>query len=193
MPIEFRRQQVLDAALRLISEQGYAAVTMEGIARAAKIAKPVVYNAYPGRGPLLEALFEREQARALRALAEALPAQTADPGESLRAWIVSLAHAVEANPEPWRLILVPADETPAVVRDGVDAGRALVLAQLEPLIQGVIAGRPDLAGLDAELTAHALVAACEAAGRLMLADPKRYPPQRLIEFADRALGALGLT
>jgi AcrR family transcriptional regulator len=33
MPIEVRREQVLDAALRLISEHGYSAASMEASAR----------------------------------------------------------------------------------------------------------------------------------------------------------------
>jgi AcrR family transcriptional regulator len=33
MPIEVRREQVLDAALKLISEHGYQAATMDAIAR----------------------------------------------------------------------------------------------------------------------------------------------------------------
>jgi AcrR family transcriptional regulator len=45
MPIEARREQVLDAALRLITDRGYDAVTMEAIARESDLSKPVVYNA----------------------------------------------------------------------------------------------------------------------------------------------------
>jgi AcrR family transcriptional regulator len=58
MPIEVRREQVLDVALKLIVEKGYAAATMEAVAREADLAKPRVYSAYPGRGPLLRALLE---------------------------------------------------------------------------------------------------------------------------------------
>ena len=39
MPIEVRREQVLDAALRLITEHGYGATSMEAIAREARLAK----------------------------------------------------------------------------------------------------------------------------------------------------------
>src|SRR6266567_3249561 len=92
MPIEVRRQQALDAALSLIIRHGYGEVTMQAIAREANLAKPVLYNAYPRLGPLLMALLEREQARALTALAEALPPQeadTTDPTELLLGWLES--------------------------------------------------------------------------------------------------------
>ena len=37
MPIEVRREQVLDAALRLICEHGYAAANMEALARPVRL------------------------------------------------------------------------------------------------------------------------------------------------------------
>ncbi|MFI6215959.1 TetR/AcrR family transcriptional regulator [Nocardia brasiliensis] len=58
----------------LVVRQGYSAVTMEAVARAAELVKPRVYAAYPGRGPLLSALFERERHRAIDALGAAMPA-----------------------------------------------------------------------------------------------------------------------
>ena len=58
LPIEVRRQQVLDAALSIITEDGYAAVSMEAIARRVDVAKPVVYNAFAGLDALLHALLE---------------------------------------------------------------------------------------------------------------------------------------
>ncbi|MDT5015778.1 MAG: hypothetical protein QOD39_1938, partial [Mycobacterium sp.] len=78
MPIEARRDQILEAALRLITAQGYSAATMEAIAREADIAKPRVYAAYPGREPLMQALLEREEARIIAALATAMPALHGD-------------------------------------------------------------------------------------------------------------------
>ena len=47
MPIAVRREQALDAALALIADHGYGAITMEAIAREGNLAKPVLYNAYP--------------------------------------------------------------------------------------------------------------------------------------------------
>ncbi|HEX4246679.1 MAG TPA: helix-turn-helix domain-containing protein, partial [Pseudonocardia sp.] len=43
MPIEVRREQVLDATLKLITERGYAAASMEAVAREVDLAKPRVY------------------------------------------------------------------------------------------------------------------------------------------------------
>lgn len=194
MPIAVRREQVLDAALRLITKHGYGATTMEAIAREAGLAKPVVYNAYPGRRPLLEALLSREEARAFKALADAMPPRDAgaDPAAGLLAWLGSLARAIAANPGPWRLMLIPAGETPDVVREHVDRGRAVALAQAESLINEVLAARPAMAALDRRLAAHSVLAMGEQAARLLIADPHEFPPERLVGFAEDVLRALGL-
>lgn len=73
LPIEQRRAQVLDAALVLISDHGYPALSVEAIARQARGSKTVVYNAYGGLEPLLHALLDREETAALTSLAHAAP------------------------------------------------------------------------------------------------------------------------
>src|SRR3954453_18749022 len=57
MPIEARREQVLDSALRIICERGYAAANMEAIARETGVAKTVVYEAYGTRERVPRALL----------------------------------------------------------------------------------------------------------------------------------------
>jgi len=193
MPIRVRREQVLDAALRLITEHGYGATSMEAIAREAGLAKPVVYNAYPGRGPLLHALLEREEARAFKALADAMPPRVADadPTAVLLAWLDSLARSIRENPAPWRLMLMPAGETPDVVREHVDQGRAFALAQAQSLTDGLLAQRPSMASIDRQLAAHSILAMGEQAAKLMIGDPIAYTPDRLVAFAEDLLRALG--
>src|SRR3982751_4724480 len=85
LPPEQRREQLLDATLSLIADQGYESVSMEGIARKAGVTKPVVYDLFGSRTDLLEALLEREEERALNQLAELMPtpAEDADPAKVL--------------------------------------------------------------------------------------------------------------
>ncbi len=47
LPPEQRREQLLDAALCLIVERGYAGVSIEAVARIAGITRPVVYDHFP--------------------------------------------------------------------------------------------------------------------------------------------------
>ncbi|RJQ81596.1 TetR/AcrR family transcriptional regulator [Pseudonocardiaceae bacterium YIM PH 21723] len=185
MPIEVRREQVLDAALRLITEHGYAAATMEAIAREADLAKPRVYSAYPGRGPLLNALFERQEQRALATIAEAVPADFTGYESALDVLATAaenLMRAAAAEPAAWRLLVFPADEAPPEVRQHVHTSRTFAVDQLRVLLVWARTVHPGLAEVDGDLAAEMLAAAGERGLRLVLQDPDGYPPERFAAF-----------
>ena len=60
MAPEDRRSQILDAAVRLIVASGHSSVSLEQVAAAAHISKPLIYKYFPRREDLLRALLERE-------------------------------------------------------------------------------------------------------------------------------------
>jgi AcrR family transcriptional regulator len=184
MPIEARRDQILDAALRLIIERGYTAASMEAIAREANIAKPRVYTAYPTRGELLHALLQREETRIIGALASAMPPLNGDIGfePTLIAAATNLFEAVAREPAPWRLLMVPAVEAPPEVVAHVEAGRLFALAQLRSLVKIGSANTSALSGVDIELAARALLAIGEQAVRDMLTDPGEFSAGRYADF-----------
>ena len=74
----------------------------------------------------------------------------------------------------WRLVLMPPEGAPGLLGERIAAGRTAVVAQLAQAI-GPRAGSPD-----PELTARALSAVADEAARLTLADPERYPPERIV-------------
>jgi AcrR family transcriptional regulator len=189
LPIEVRREQVLDAALRLISAHGYRAATMEAIAREADVAKPVVYNAYPGLGPLLKALLAREEQRGLRDVMDALSGidEEDDLDTALAAGVRGFLEAVREHPVTWRLILLPAQETPREVRQHVEAGRAFALQGIRTVVQAGLASRPGFDAVDLELVARSLLAICEQAAMLVLTDPDEFSPDRYADFARQVL------
>jgi AcrR family transcriptional regulator len=192
MLIEVRREEVLDAALRLLNRGGYKAVSMEAVSREAALAKPRVYAAYPGVEPLLLALLERERDRAIAALAEAMPAVedgvTFD--DILVAAATNLLQSVAANPESWRLLLLPADGAPVQVRDNFADAREFALAQLRALLTWGLDHRPGLADLDLDLTAISLLAVGEQAARMLLGQPEQFTAQRFGRFTRTLLDML---
>lgn len=191
LPIEVRRRQVLDAALRLLSRSGYSALSVEAIAREAGVSKTVVYDTYGGLDQLLQALLEREERGALRSLAEAAPVlpEGADPAESVLAWAMSLAQAITANPVTWRLMLIPPEGTPEIVREHVQRGRDIALEQARVLAGAVLTGRPELAAIDTELAARSILAMAEEGAKLLLDEPDEFPPERLADFTAAVLTA----
>jgi AcrR family transcriptional regulator len=191
LPPAERREQLLDAALAVIAERGYAGVSMEAIARAAGVTKPVVYDLFANLGELLRALLEREEARALAQLAEAMPtAPSSDPDEVVVDGFNAFLGAVRANPASWRLILMPAEGTPDLVREHVDAGRRDVRERLEELLEWGIAARGGPPGIDLELAAQSLIAVGEQMARLVLTEPDRFTAERIAAFLRALLGAL---
>jgi AcrR family transcriptional regulator len=192
MPIEARRDQILDAALRLIIERGYTAASMEAIAREANIAKPRVYTAYPTRGELLRALLQREETRIVGALASAMPPLDADIAfeSTLTAAATNLFAAVAREPAPWRLLMVPAVEAPPEVLAHVEAGRAFALAQLRSLVKIGAADTSGVSGVDVELAARALLAIGEQAVRDLLTDPDQFTVDRYSDFVRASVARL---
>lgn len=185
----------MDAALRLIAEQGYRGVTMEGVARAAGVTKPVVYDLFGSLGKLLVALNEREEERAFADLAAALPILPTDrdPDELLAEGVVAFLRAVAANPDRWRLILLPVEGTPEVVRHHVEQGRDQVHRQLTTMVTWGLEQRGGPTDLDVELAAHMIMAIGESGARLVLTQPGRFPPERLGEFTSQLLAGLART
>lgn len=57
---ELRRSQILDAAARMVVEQGYLPLPIEQLARAAGASKALIYTYFPTQYELFNALLDRE-------------------------------------------------------------------------------------------------------------------------------------
>ena len=185
-----RREQLLDATKEIVGEQGFHAVSIEAVARGAGITRPVVYGHFSDLGGLLEALVDQESERALGQLAAVLPRDLAagDPRELLLGALRGYLEAVQAEPVTWRLVLMPPEGAPAVLRDRIAQGRAAVVEQLAGAMSpGLGVGRESP---DPELTARTLSALADEAARLLLTDPERYPRERLLAHAGWLLDEL---
>jgi AcrR family transcriptional regulator len=186
MSPEQRREHLIDAALEVILERGYARVSIEAIARAAGITRPVVYDHFPDLNRLLRAVIEREERISLEQLAHVVPEEPGDfePGELLAGGVARFLAAVTARPATWRLILLPLEGTPPIVRQHVQVNRALVLERIEGHVRRAVEQGGAPPRLDVELTARGIRDFCEQAGRMVLTDPERYPPERYEHYAQ---------
>jgi AcrR family transcriptional regulator len=172
-----RREQLLDVTKEIVDRDGFHAVSIEAVARAAGITRPVVYGHFEDLPRLLEALVRREGARALSQLATVLPTEFTGLEAALRGYL----QAVQADPATWRLVLMPPEGAPGVLRTQIARGRRAVVAQLaESVRAGFGAGRDSP---DPELTALALSTLADESARLVLTDPERYPIERLVAHA----------
>ncbi len=173
-----RRQQLLDATKAIVAERGFHAVSIEAVAREAGITRPIVYGHFNDLPGLLEALVERETARALSQLRIVGPDDLAeDPREALLASLRAYLEAVRDDPATWRLVLMPPEGAPAILHDLIADGREAVLEQLTRAVG------PRIESPDPELFAHTLSAIADEGARLLLTDPERYPVERILRFA----------
>src|SRR3712207_8470339 len=101
MTADERREQLLDATRAVVARQGFHGVSIEAVAREAGITRPIVYGHFRDLGGLLDALMERESARALAQLAAVLPQDLGegDPRELLLGALRGYLDAVAAAPE----------------------------------------------------------------------------------------------
>ncbi len=180
-----RREQVIDAALSVIVQQGYEGVSIEAIARTAGVTRPVVYDHFANLGELLQALIEREESCALAQLAEVVPSipVEGDPVELFSTAVRRFLDAVVSRPATWRVILLPAEGTPAVVRHHVETNRAQLLERLQKQVVWAIERSRVPEDIDVEIGARAIRHLCEEAGRMVLTDPERFSPDRYERFA----------
>jgi AcrR family transcriptional regulator len=71
MPADQRRQQLLDVARERFSQQGFHATSMDEIAEAAGVTKPVLYQHFPSKRALYVELLEDTGRQLLTVLADA--------------------------------------------------------------------------------------------------------------------------
>lgn len=196
LPPEQRREQLLDAALSLIPA-GFDTVTMESVAKRAAVTKPVLYDLFANRTDLISALLTREATRATAQVLAALPTDFASraPDDAFADAVRVFVNAVVECPDRWRLVLLPPEGTPHEFRAQVELVRAGVLAQIEELAALGLKelglkklGLKKLGGLDdldSTLLGHAMLALAEMSGRLVLTDPAKFTPDRLVAFVAR--------
>jgi hypothetical protein len=97
--------------------------------------------------------------------------------ESLRRYL----DVVQRHPTTWRLVLTPPEGAPPSLRKNIERGRALVLAQLTAAVRPALDTEADT--VDAELTARMLSAVSDEYARLVLSDPARFSPDRVLRHA----------
>ncbi|MEA2125025.1 MAG: hypothetical protein QOI80_1807 [Solirubrobacteraceae bacterium] len=193
LPPEVRRRELLDAALDVIYEQGFPAVTVEAVVRRAGVTRPVLYDLFGDLEGLLLALIDREEEAALSpllAIMDAAPRDDADPEQVLVDGVLAFLEAVRAAPRTWRLVLMPPHGGSEELRARISRSRRMIAGQLTELLDWGVAKRGGPAGLDHPLAARLIVAAGEDAARLTLLHPRRYPPARLAGLARAAVALL---
>ena len=185
---ERRRPLVLDAAFDLFLERGYEGTSMDAVATAAGVSKPVVYACFAGKEELFEALLEREEARVLETIQASLPpdADVDDPEPLLVEGLTAFLRAVAASPDAYRIIFLGEGATAAIAQR-IQRQRAAQVTAVAALSRAWLEGRETSVDVEASarLFATVVVGLAESGARAMLSDPQTWTPERLGRMLGR--------
>ena len=163
-----RMEQTLTAARALFAERGYAAVTMDEVAAAVGVTKPLLYNYFGNKEQLYIACMERAGDALTTTVAAAVGA-TSSPGEALGAGVRAFFAFLDADRAAWAVLF---DET--LPRGGEVADRVGDYRhQIVELVSGSLVGqlpprRRAAAKVEVEALSAALLGAAEALARWWL-------------------------
>jgi AcrR family transcriptional regulator len=190
---ERRRPLILDIALELFLQRGYKGTSMEAVANAAGVSKPVVYACFESKAELFGALIDREEQRMLGQFSTALASgmQSGDVRAMLTAGLTSMLRAVKNTPKAYRIALLGEGDADAIIEARVRHGRGRQITAVADAAREWLRGRVPAERLDtvAQFVAQTLIAIGEAGVRMMLASPEDWTPELLAAtLAELAVG-----
>lgn len=131
---EATRERIATAARRLFARDGYAATTIEAIAREAGVAVPTVYATFGSKRAILLSLLDAMEAEGgVEQLHEWTAAATADPARQVRAWVTFSRRFFERGLDLLEIARAAGTADPdirAVSREGDRRRREAARAQL---------------------------------------------------------------
>ncbi|MCF4167627.1 TetR/AcrR family transcriptional regulator [Zavarzinia compransoris] len=170
VPRAEREAQMLKAAAGLFATQGYHATSMDDVAAACGVTKPMVYSYFGSKDGLITALLERTGNRLLTVLA-AQVGET-DPAARLRATVRALIGELYAETANWQVVLTAVRGDGPVAEKARGYRSALIQLSLITLAELRVPPMPDaVARRIVGAYAYALLGAAEAGSEWWLRTP----------------------
>ena len=113
----------------------------------------------------------------------------ASPREDLLAALRGYLEAVSADPVTWRLVLMPPEGAPPVLRERITAGRDAVVATLAEVVRPGLGSERRVAGPRSSPRARSRRSPTRPPG-CCSPIPQTYPIERLVGHADWLLARL---
>lgn len=184
-----RRKQLISVGRKLFADKGFEAATVEEVAARAKVSKPVVYEHFGGKEGLYAVIVDREVARLLGGMTDALES-TQGGRNLLEAAVLALLDYIEAEADGFRILV--RDSPP-----GQSTGSfASVMGDIATQVEGLLAKEFKRRGLDtkpAPVHAQMLVGMVALTGQWWL-DRRKFKKEQvaahLVNLAWNGLGGL---
>ena len=183
---------MLEAAERAFAERGFHAASVDAIAEASGITKPMIYAYFGSKEGLYRACMQRARARLLTALRDGVDT-TAAPDQQLWHGLLAVFTFVERERDSWAILLGEVTQgTGPFAQDG-----AAVRRELSALIAELLRRAASAEGLETAANADQLARALMGAGESLAVwwgEHPEEPVERvalvLMNFAWNGLGGL---
>jgi AcrR family transcriptional regulator len=180
LPAPARRAQLLDVARRVFARDGYRGTSMEAIAEAAGVTKPVLYQHFSSKHALYASLLEAELGQLTGALVRAFDLAEGNE-ERLRLGFGAYLGFVEAHEDAFRLLFTEGLGLDDDFQRRIARFREWVADRITAIIRAE-AGLPEAR---ARALAVAIVGMAESAATWWLSERRPLPTD---ELADELAG-----
>ena len=184
LPAQARREQILDVAVQVFARNGFHSTSMNDVADAAGVTKPVLYQHFDSKQDLYMALLEEVGNRMITSITKAT-ANVASGREQTEVGFRSYFHWVAEDHDAFLLLFgsrASRDEESTVAIRRITAEAALAVA---PLIAA------DIEAEHRRTLAHGLVGLAEGVSRYLIERGDTFDPDVLAQqVADMAWAGL---
>ena len=179
-----RREQLLDVALEVFARAGYHGASMNDVAEAAGVTKPVLYQHFESKRELYQALLDEVGARLVGAITSAT-AGTTDGREQTELGFRAYFRWVAEDHDSFRLVYGSGARRDEEFNRAVRRVTAAAAAAIAPLIAADIDDEHRLT------LAHAIVGLAEGASRRLVERGDAFDPDEVArQVSDLAWAGL---
>jgi AcrR family transcriptional regulator len=181
LPAPRRRRQLLDVALEVFGESGYHQVSMDAVAEAAGVTKPVLYQHFASKRELYLELLT-DVGEQLREEVVSATSAAGHPHLQVEAGFGAYFRFVAAHVNAFRLLFgggLEPDEEFARVAERVEEAMADTVAELIDV---------DLDAEHRQILAHGVIGLAEATSRFWIGQGQRLTGERPALDPDRLAG-----
>jgi len=179
-----RREQLLDVALEVFARAGYHGASMNDVAEAAGVTKPVLYQHFESKRELYQALLDEVGARLVGAITSAT-AGTTDGREQTELGFRAYFRWVAQDHDSFRLVYGSGARRDEEFNRAVRRVTAAAAAAIAPLIAADIDDEHRLT------LAHAIVGLAEGASRRLVERGDAFDPDEVArQVSDLAWAGL---
>ncbi|MFT5679688.1 MAG: AcrR family transcriptional regulator [Myxococcota bacterium] len=176
-----RRAQLIEVGRGVLAQHGYEATSVEEIARAAGVSKPIIYEHFGGKQGLFAVIVDREMDLLVQRVADAISGGT--PRQRFEAAVLAFLGYVSERPDGFAVLTRDAPTSPK------GSGMHSVIADLAERIRDIFEGEFSRLGWNTEVSpiyAHALIGMVTLTGQWWMDNPELS-----IDEVARHLAALG--